>query len=171
MSDLADPRFLDDRIAHWAQTTPDGEAMIYFERSWTWAEWNDRVRRLAGALKERGVTRGDVVAFLDKNHPACVELTLAAASLGAANAIINFRLAADELDYVLNDSGAKVLIVGKELRNNVDKIRDKLTHVEHVIEVTPEGEDGDEYEAVLAAATPVGRDADVEPDDVAIIMY
>ena len=171
MSDLADPRFLDDRIAHWAETTPDGEAMTYFERSWTWAEWNDRVRRLAGALKERGVTRGDVVASLDKNHPACVELTLAAASLGAATAIINFRLAAEELDYVLNDSGAKVLIVGKELRENVDKIRDKLTHVENVIEVTPEGEDGDEYEAMLAAATPTGRGDDVEPDDVAIIMY
>ena len=67
-------------------------------------------------MKERGVKRGDVVAFLDKNHPACVELTLAAASLGAANANINFRLAAEELDYVLNDSGAKLLIVGKDLR-------------------------------------------------------
>ena len=40
-----------------------------------------------------GVGRGDVVAFLDKNHPACVELTLAAASLGAATAVVNFRLA------------------------------------------------------------------------------
>ena len=127
---LADPRFLDDRTAHWAETKPDDEAFIYFDRTWTWAQWNDRVRRLAGALKERGVKRGDVVAFLDKNHPACVELTLAAASLGAANAIINFRLAADELDYVLNDSGAKLLIVGKELKGNVDKIRDKLTNVE-----------------------------------------
>ena len=112
-----------------------------------------------------------MVAFLDKNHPACVELTFAAASLGAANAIINFRLSADELDYVLNDSGAKVLIVGKELQGNVDKIRDKLTSVEHVIEVTPEGEDGDEYEAMLAAATPTERGDDVDPDDVAIIMY
>ncbi len=171
MSDLADPSYLDERTAHWAEATPDEEAFDFLDRKWTWAEWNDRVRRLTGALSERGVKRGDVVAFLDKNHPACVELTLAAASLGAANAIINFRLAADELDYVLNDSGAKVLIVGKELRGNVDKIRDKLTNVEHVIEVTPEGGDGDEYEAVLAAATPVGRDDDVEPDDVAIIMY
>ena len=171
MADLADPRFLDERTAHWAETKPDDEAFIYFDRTWTWSEWNDRVRRLAGALKERGVKRGDVVAFLDKNHPACVETTLAAASLGAATAIINFRLAADELDYVLNDSGAKLLIVGKELKGNVDKIRDKLTNVEHVIEVTPEGGDGDEYEAMLAAATPTERGDDVEPDDVAIIMY
>src|SRR4030081_2560279 len=123
MSDLADPRFLDERLAHWAEAKPDGEAITYLDRTWTWSEFNDRVRRLAGALAERGIKRGDVVAFLDKNHPACVELTVAAASLGAANAIINFRLAADELDYVLNDSGAKVLVVGSELRANIEKIR------------------------------------------------
>ncbi|MCH9700480.1 MAG: AMP-binding protein, partial [Actinomycetia bacterium] len=111
----------------------------------------------------------DVVAFLDKNHPACVETTFAAASLGAATAIINFRLAADELDYVLNDSGAKVLIVGREFEQAIDQIRDKLVHVEHVISVTPEGDD--EYEAMLEAATPTQRGDDVDPDDVAIIMY
>jgi acyl-CoA synthetase (AMP-forming)/AMP-acid ligase II len=171
MSALADPRFLDERLAHWAETKPDGEAMTYLDRTWTWSQWNDRVRRLAGALTERGIKRGDVIAFLDKNHPACLESTFAAASLGAANAIINFRLAADELDYVLNDSGAKVLIVGADLKPSVDKIRDKLPKVEQVIEVTPEGQDGDEYEAMLAAATPVNRSPDVEPDDVCIIMY
>ena len=171
MSDLPDPRFLDERVAYWAKTTPDAEAMSYLDRTWTWSQWNDRVRRLAGALAERGVRRGDVIAFLDKNHPACLEATFAAASLGAANAIINFRLAADELDYVLNDSGAKVLIVGRELKGSVDKIRDRLPNVEHVIEVTPEGAEGDEYEAMLAAATPVDRSADVEPGDVGIIMY
>ncbi len=165
------PRFLDDRLAYWAETKPDGEAMTFLDRSWTWAEWNERVRRLAGALAELGVGRGDVVAFLDKNHPACVELTLAAASLGAANAIINFRLAGDELDYVINDSGAKVLIVGTELKPVVDTIRNKLTNVQRVIEVTTDGADGDEYEALLAAATPTGRAADVQPDDVCIVMY
>ena len=102
MADQApQPRFLDDRLAHWAKTNPDGEAIAYLGRSFTWAQFDDRVRRLAGALAERGIGRGDVVAFLDKNHPACVETTIAAASLGAATAIINFRLAGDEMDYVL----------------------------------------------------------------------
>jgi acyl-CoA synthetase (AMP-forming)/AMP-acid ligase II len=171
MSELPNPRFLDERLAHWADVKADEEAMTYLDRSWTWAEWNDRVRRLAGALTEHGVKRGDVIAFLDKNHPACLESTFAAASLGAANAIINFRLAADEMDYVLNDSGAKVLIVGADLKPAIDKIRDKLPNVEQVVVVTPEGGDGDEYEAMLASATPVDRSSDVDPDDVCIIMY
>jgi hypothetical protein len=112
-----------------------------------------------------------VVSFLDKNHPACVDLTIAAASLGAANAIINFRLAGDEVDYAVNDSGAKVLIVGTEVMPLVEKIRDRLTTVERVIEVTPRGGPGDEYESVLADATPAARDPDVESSDVCLIMY
>jgi len=171
MSELPTPRFLDERTAHWAKTKPDDEAVTFKDRTWTWSQWYDRIRHLAGALTELGVNRGDVVAFLDKNHPACVETTLAAASLGAATAIVNFRLAADELDYVLNDSGAKVLIVGAELKPGVEKIKDKLTAVEKVVEVTADGGEGDEYEAMLAAASPVDRSADVDPDDVAIIMY
>ena len=171
MSELSSPTFLDERTAHWADAKSDDEAITFKDRTWTWSQWHDRIRRLAGALSERGIGRGGVVAFLDKNHPACVETTLAAASLGAATAIINFRLAADELDYVLNDSGATLLILGEEMKPGVEKIRDKLEHVEHFITVTPDGGDGDEYEAMLADATPVDRSADVEPDDVAIIMY
>jgi len=170
-AELAEPQFLDDRIAHWAEHNPDGEACTYLGRTWTWSEWNERVRRLAGALTSLGIGRGDVVSFLDKNHPACVELTLAAASLGAANAIVNFRLAGDEVDYAVNDAGAKVLLVGSELMPLVDKIRGRLTAVKRTVEVTPDGADGDEYEALLADAKPVGRSLEVEPDDVCLVMY
>jgi acyl-CoA synthetase (AMP-forming)/AMP-acid ligase II len=75
------------------------------------------------------------------------------------------------MDYVINDSGAKLLIVGTEMAEAIETIRDRLTNVEHVITVTPEGADGDEYEAMLAAATPRGRGEDVSPDDVCVIMY
>jgi acyl-CoA synthetase (AMP-forming)/AMP-acid ligase II len=170
-AELAVPDFLDDRLAHWAERNPDGEACTYLGRTWTWSQWDERVRRLAGALKSFGVGRGDVVSFLDKNHPACVELTMAASSLGAANAIINFRLAGAEVDYAVNDSGAKVLLVGSELMPLVESIRDSLTTVEHIVEITPDGAEGDEYEALLAAAEPTGRDPEVEPDDICLVMY
>ena len=112
---LTDPTFVDERLAHWAAHEPDGEAMSYLGRTWTWAQWDERVRRVAGGLQALGIGRGDVVGFLDKNHPACVELSLGAASLGAANAIVNWRSAGDEVDYAVNDSGARVLVVGGEL--------------------------------------------------------
>ena len=166
-----EPTFVDDRLAHWAEHLPDGLAFTYGERSWTWAEWEDRVRRCAGGLEALGVGRGDVVSFLDKNHPACVELSMAAASLGAANAIVNWRSAGDEVDYAVNDSGAKVLVVGSELMPTVTKIREQLKHVEKIIEVTPDGADGDEYEAWLQASQRVTRGDEVSPDDVCLVMY
>ena len=166
-----DPVFLTDRLAHWAAERPDETAVTYLSRSWTWSQWYDRVRRLAGALQELGIGRGDVVSFLDKNHPACVELTFACSLIGAANAIINFRLAGDEVDYAVNDAGSRVLLVGTELMPLVDKLSDRLPRVERVFELTPDAADGDEYEALLAGATPVDRSPDVTPDDVVLVMY
>lgn len=168
---VPEPAYVDDRLAHWAAHDPDGEAMTYLQRSWTWREWNERVRRAAGALRDLGVGRGDVVAFLDKNHPACVEVSLAAASIGAANAVVNWRLAGDEVDYAVNDARAKVLFVGTELLPLVDKIRDRLTTVEAVVEVTPNGGDADPYEQLLAVAEPLQRDPATEPDDVCLVLF
>jgi len=169
--DAPTPQYLDDRLAHWAATTPDGEAMTYLDRTWTWAQWHDRVARATGGLRELGIGRGDVVAFLDKNHPACVELSLAASRLGAANAVVNWRLAGDEVDFTLNDCGARVLVVGAELAPVVEELRPRLTHVEHVLVVTPEGADGDAYETWLAASAPAERSPVVEPDDTCLVMY
>jgi acyl-CoA synthetase (AMP-forming)/AMP-acid ligase II len=163
--------FLTDRLEHWASAKPDETAVTYLNRSWTWSQWWDRVRRLAGALQEMGIGRGDVVSFLDKNHPSCVELTFACSLVGAANAIVNFRLAGDEVDYAVNDVGSRLLLVGTELMPLVEKLRDRLPMVERVVEVTPDGAPGDEYEALLAAATPVDRSPDVTPDDVVLVMY
>jgi acyl-CoA synthetase (AMP-forming)/AMP-acid ligase II len=164
-------RFVDDRLAHWARTDPDGACLTYGRRTWTWAQFHDRVRRAAGGLRDLGVGRGDVVAFLDKNHPACLELSLGAGLLGAANAVVNWRLAGAEVGFTVEDSGAGVLVVGSELMPVVEAIRGELPQVRHVIEVTPEGEEGDPYEAWLAASTPVDRDPDTTPDDVCLVLY
>ena len=73
--------------------------------------------------------RGDVVAFLDKNHPACVELSMAAGALGAANAIVNWRSSPDEVEHAVADSGAVLLVVGAELADTVAQVRDRLPAV------------------------------------------
>ncbi|MFJ9314872.1 long-chain-fatty-acid--CoA ligase [Pimelobacter simplex] len=166
-----EPTYVDDRLNYWAEATPDAEAMTYLGRTWTWKEWHDRVHRAAGGLRDLGVARGDVVSFLDKNHPACVEISLAAGSIGAANAIINWRSAGDEIDYAVNDSGAKVLFVGRELMPTITAIRDRLPNVEKIIEVTPDGGEDDEYEQFLAASTACADGPDVLEDDVCLVMY
>ena len=166
-----EPRFVDDRLAHWASVKPEGECFTYGQRTWTWAQFHDRVRRAAGGLRDLGVGRGDIVAFLDKNHPACVELSLGAGMIGAANAVVNWRLAGEEVGFTLDDCGATVLVVGSELMPTIEAIREQLPAVRHVIEVTPDGREGDPYETWIAASTPVDRDPEVTPDDVCLVLY
>src|SRR6478672_9067705 len=141
-----EPQFVDDRLAHWASVNPGGECLTYGQRTWTWAQFYDRVRRVAGGLRELGVGRGDVVA------------------------VVNWRLAGDEVGFTLNDSRAKVIVVGSELRGSLDAIRDQLPHVERILEVTTDGE-GDAYEEWLAASTPVDRDPETSPDDTCLVLY
>src|SRR6478735_6757760 len=170
MTVMAPPgmNFMTDAVAHWAAVRPDAEALTYGGVRWTWAQWHDRIRRVAGGLAALGLGRGDRVAFLDKNNPACLEVALGAGLLGAASAVVNWRLAAGELDYVINDSGASVLFAGAELLPAVDAIRDRLPGVTDVITV---GGPGDGYEASLATARPAARGRDVTAEDLWLVMY
>ena len=77
--------FLIDAVAHWAAVRPDAEALTYGGVRWTWAQWHDRILRVAGGLAALGLGRGDRVAFLDKNNPACLEVALGTGLLGAAS--------------------------------------------------------------------------------------
>jgi len=113
---------LSDWVGRWAKDRPDVQALSYREERWTWTQWHDRVRRATGLLSAAGVRRGDRIAFLDKNNPVCLELTFAAAALGATIAIANWRLAGDELAYVLRDSGATILFAGSGFVTSIDAI-------------------------------------------------
>ena len=148
----------------------DREAVRYGEQSWTWREWNDRVRRGAGAQQAAGLVPGDRVASLDKNHPACLETTLACALAGTVNAVVNFRLAPAEIAYVVNDSAARVLFVGAEFLPVVEQVRDQLHLVERVVVVGPRGAPDDGYEAWLDVE-PITDPHPAEPDDCFLQLY
>lgn len=166
---------ISDRLQHWAELTPDAPALRYAGETHTWAQWRDRLQHLAGALGKLGVGRGTVVATLDKNHPACLDLTLGASAIGAAHAIVNWRLSAEEIAYVLADCGAEVVFVGADLMPVFDTLRDKLGALREVVVVgsTSQGTAGeytDQYDALLAAAAPAPLTGAV-PDDTALLMY
>ncbi|OIN79962.1 long-chain-fatty-acid--CoA ligase [Mycobacterium malmoense] len=148
-----------------ARRRPDGIAIRYGDRQWSWADWASRIRRAAGALRAAGVKRGQCVAFLDKNHPACLEVLFAAASIGAVTTVVNWRLTGDELVHVLGDSGARVLFVGAELRPVAAAAAGRVPTLERVVVV------GDEYESLLAAASPAETDAQVDDSETALVIY
>lgn len=155
-------------VAHWAAERPDAPAISSGSTTRTWAELARRVQQNAAAQRATGLVPGDRVAVLDLNHPSCLELTLACARAGTANAVVNFRLAPPEIAYVINDAAARVLFVGPEFADAVEQLRPKLPTVERVIRI---GGPDDEYEAWLAAQEP---DADAyasAPDDCFVQLY
>jgi acyl-CoA synthetase (AMP-forming)/AMP-acid ligase II len=156
---------LPDRLEYWATTTPDREALAYGDRRWTWSELRDRVRRAAAGLTAAGVRPGDRVGFLDRNHPACLEITYAAASIGAANAVVNWRLAPAELAYILDDAAPRVLFVGADL---VDTVKERLSGFAKVVVV---GGTGDEYETWLAGQAPAASVPTVDEDATCLLLY
>src|SRR4029450_7232599 len=89
---------------------PDKAAVVYRDIRYTYGEFSARVNQLAGALKQAGVHRGDRGGFLGPNVPGRVGGHYGAIRLGAILVAINIRLSPREAAYILNHSGAKVLV-------------------------------------------------------------
>jgi acyl-CoA synthetase (AMP-forming)/AMP-acid ligase II len=155
-------------VAHWEARQPGAIAMSFGGIHRSWADLAQRVRRNAAAQRAAGLLSGDRIAVLDLNHPSCLELTLACAQAGTANAVINFRLAPAEIEYVINDAKARVLFVGPEFAGTIEALRPALPTLERVIRV---GGTDDEYEAWLAAHEPDPTVYPAQPDDCFLQLY
>ena len=155
-------------LAHWAAEQPDAVAISFGGSDTSWAQLAGRVQRAAAGLRAAGLKPDDRIAVLDLNHPSCLELTLACAQVGMANAVVNFRLAPPEIAYVINDAKARLLFVGPEFAGAVDKLRAHLPGVEQVIRI---GGPDDDYEAWLAANAPDAKVHATDPGDCFVQLY
>ncbi len=94
---------------------PQQTAMTYGDRHWTYREFGEEIGRFAGALGRAGVGPGDRVAFLAPNVPELLAAHFAVLQVHAALVAINTRLKSEEVGYILNHSGAKIVMVDPEL--------------------------------------------------------
>jgi 2-furoate---CoA ligase len=93
-----------------AERDPGAEALVGESTRLTYAELRERAARIAAGLAYRGVERGHRVACVLANDPETVELYWACQWLGAVFVPLSYRLAKDDLDYCLADSGAEVVV-------------------------------------------------------------
>ena len=154
-----------DQLARWARRTPDAVALRFEGAGRSYAELDERVTRLARALAGRGVGAGDRVAVLGLNGLEVWETYLAGVRLGAVVVPVNFRLVADEVAYVLTDSGATALVVDPALAGVATKAREQAPGVHTVLTI------GEDHEAALAAAGTEPLDVEVDEDAPAFVMY
>lgn len=156
-----------------AAAYPDKEAIVFEGDRVSYKTLQERVDALAQGLQKRGVKKGDVVALLLYNCAEYVEITFAVNKIGGIWLPLNFRLAGEELAYILNHAEAKILISEGEFKPIIQGIRSRLPHLRGLIsvgkEVLPEGES---YDRILSenwgATVP---HVSVELDDLQRLMY
>jgi fatty-acyl-CoA synthase len=118
-----------------ADTYPDRIAVIHGTRRITYAQLHERAKRLASALKRRGVKRGDVVSAMLPNVPAMIDAHYGVPMLGAVLNTINTRLDAETVAYILEHGEAKVLITDRQFANVVGPALARLKRKLYVIDV------------------------------------
>jgi len=127
-----------------ARANPDHPAFVLGEQVRTFAEFDERTTRLAHAFARRGVGVGDRVAVMLPNGIEFFEAWAAATKLGAPVVLVNWHLKAEELGYILTDSGARLLVAHTDLLDACRTALDQATDC--TLLVVP-----DEYETALAA--------------------
>src|SRR3954447_22822783 len=134
-----------------ARVRPDQVALRLGVDERTYAELDDRARRVAQVLHGVGVRRGDRVAVMIPNSIEFFEAMHGAGRLGAIVVPVNVHFKADEAGWVVSDSGATAVVVHRSLLPALDQVSD-----------VPRLVVGDGYEEALAAAP----EGEVDPADV-----
>ncbi|CAH1691092.1 Acyl-CoA synthetase [Hyphomicrobiales bacterium] len=105
-----------------ARIRPSADALIYGDVRLTWAMLWDRVTRTAAALAAEGIGEGSIIALAMKNSSTFIELLYAISHLGAISLPMNFRLSADELEYICSHAGADLVLADEDFRDKLGGI-------------------------------------------------
>ena len=132
----------------------DKTAVVYGDQRYTYGEFATRVHRLASALRGAGLNQGDRVAVLCPNIPPMLEAHFAVPLAGGVIVAINIRLAADEVGWILEHSGARFLLVDTEFSPLIAPAIDRLPKLHQIVNVVDTGPaptlPGPTYEEFLA---------------------
>ncbi|MDZ7733475.1 MAG: AMP-binding protein [Acidimicrobiia bacterium] len=131
----------------------DDVAIIDEYGQWTWREANARANALVDGLRHRGLRDGDVVAILCGNRHEYLEVLTACTNASWIVVPVNWHFAADEIAYILENSGARAFVTeamyGEKSRRAVDE-----HDVDIKVMLGGEAEAGfDDYEQLLAASS------------------
>lgn len=145
---------------------PDREALVTRRGRWSYRELDQACARAAGALTSLGVRRGDRVAAILPNEADIIFAFHGAMRLGAIWVGINQALAPPEQAFLLDDSGASILLCGRATADvlNLDRNRDDRRELRTVV-------DEEDWRAAVAGATPPRDLAPVDPHGPAGIAY
>ena len=127
---------------------PNYEAIVYEDRKYTWLEVYKRAVKFASALEKIGIKKGDTVSFLAFNTPEIFEAHYSVPMTSAVLNTINIRLDANTISYILKHSDAKVLVVDRQLHQEVKKALSQLDKEIIVIDIHDQFADQSKLETI-----------------------
>ncbi len=116
-----------------AETHPEKVAVVCGGKKWSYAQFKERVDRLASGLLSLGVKEGTKVAILHRNCHRYLELYFASAKIGAVVVPLNYRLSLHDFLYILEDSFSKVLLAQPDLLASFGGERNKISRLVQII--------------------------------------
>ena len=149
------------------------DCVLQENRTLNYAQMFERVNRLANALVKAGLGVGDRFALLSKNSIEMVMIYLAASRVGAVSVPLNWRLAATEWAYIIDNADAKLIIAESEFCSGIDSVREKLPSVSLAIAVGLQSQDEDwiDFNAWWEASPATALRSNICEDDVLYQMY
>ena len=150
-----------------AYVFPDKTAVIHGSRRYSYRQLEERVNRLASALRKAGLKKHDRVAFICPNIPAMLEAHYGVPLAGGILVAVNIRLSSDEIGYILKHSGSSFLFVDYEFEPVVKPL--DLTGI-RVVRVDDTGAPGDLYEEFLASGSPAAVPSILEDEEETIAI-
>ena len=155
-----------------ASQYPDKTAAICEGKRYTYAELETSVQRLSASLRESwGVGPGDRVAILMPNCAEFVICYLSIVRTGATALPVNIRLKPPEIQFILDDAGARVLVAHPQTWRTVQPVLGDLPKIEHVMAVGFNDPAATGYEQLLSRPAPALPPPALGPEDVPVIIY
>jgi fatty-acyl-CoA synthase len=154
-----------------AALTPKREGLVCEGVRRTFQELNERSNRIANAMLNLGVRRGDRVGLLALNEPEYYDLYFGLGKIGIILVPINYRLASPEIHFILSDSGARVFIFGKDFIKLVEPIRSEKPIEKLVIISDQPPEWAISYETLISGASPEEPEIIGGDNDTLTILY
>jgi len=159
---------LHDFLDYQARERGDAEFATQGNRRFTYREALAATHQLANAFVSTGLQIGDRIAVLSKNSIEFVLLYFAASKAGVVPVPLNYRLAPDEWRYIVNDAGARMLLVEEGFLEAVDTIRPALPTVERFVALGDAGAAGWEAYHPWVTVQPITPPARLIMDDQAL---
>ncbi len=153
---------------------PNKECLICDEERFTYSLLNERVNRLANSLMDMGLKKGDNAAILLQNCSQYIEIYFALAKIGAVAVPLNFMLKGKGLEFLANNSAARIMFLEEATREQVEDVRSRFTSIgsdSFIFIGSTVPEEYRPYEKLISEGSPEEPDVPVDEDDDLIILY